>query len=660
MAFDTAVAKELTLATAQAFAGVNYLSGVNIDSTMKSNSDLAKLLPADQNSSVQAKVDSIFNKFTVFSYSALSSTNYKIEGHFIGYGSGLNAGVDKDALVIAKKAGLNADPSDSENYAKINELVSRYTSGKMMRNLSSNVVGANSTGTQVLRLSNPTAKQLVNWGGDESAKTPVGFQPYALTDFFYCTYYGKVPNNRLITLRRYPFPVGDSVRLSTTNVKKNAIPIAQAVTWFGSETGNQLSKLGVFSWDMPWKTIGVDDPQVIEGNEITMDALLGALTKVKGGDTLATAIKTAYTATGGSEDALKQLSGADVKLQDYMRNLYTTGPYWNRIYGPVNVVNQTSHRDRGMQKTNWQTTFPIKFSYKFRSFNGISPKIAALDLISNFLTLTYNDAQFLGQLNRYFEKTGLKFSPTVTEALGQILTSWGTTFNGNNADAYAKVMEAFSTGLTQVAANVTNDPLAVAQKTIQSTIMNKELLGAAMPAFVSVKSALSDRPIGEWHIVVGNPMNPIFVMGDLVCTDVKMEWDDELGPDDFPTGCSFTVTLKQGKPRDKSAIERMLNGGNSGLTRSEIPTSSEADTFGTMNNKTWNEVTNDNKSADEALQKAFDGLTKSDKDQFVKFRSRVNNAYNMKDPGAGSLTDTKSSMDNSILMLYYQRRYNKN
>jgi hypothetical protein len=317
-----------------------------------------------------------------------------------------------------------------------------------------------------------------------------------------------------------------------------------------------------------------------------------------------------------------------------------------------------------MQNGNWNTPFTLNFRYSFRSFNGMSPKIVALDLISNFINLTYNDAQFLGQLARYFPKTGLKMSPSTTEAFGKILTSWGTTYSGNNSDQFSTILQSMHDALEKVGSDIQNDTTNLIGRGLQTGLMSPSVLGKAIPELISVKAALSDRPIGEWHIVVGNPLNPIFVMGDLVCSSVEMKWDDELGPDDFPTGVSFSVTLKQGKPRDKTAIERMLNLGETKLTSGALRTSSADDTFGEANNKAWNEIqataAGDKGDQTETLNKFYANLTEGSgsKLRYDSFKKRFLTGYGIPDPKS---TDSKiSTIDDSLLLFYYQRQYGQN
>ena len=166
---------------------------------------------------------------------------------------------------------------------------------------------------------------------------------------------------------------------------------------------------------------------------------------------------------------------------------------------------------------------------------------------------------------------------------------------------------------------------------------------------------MSDRPVGEWHIVVGNPMQPIFVMGDLICVKTTAVFDEEIGPDDFPTGITFDVLLQQAKPRDKTAFERMLNQGEGSLTATRLnPPSSASDTFGEENNKRYKEITEatfTDENADPAL---------------YRYKDRVGLAYRYKTPGDagggrnGIDKDSKFSTNiDGVLNTYFRRNITK-
>lgn len=76
---------------------------------------------------------------------------------------------------------------------------------------------------------------------------------------------------------------------------------------------------------------------------------------------------------------------------------------------------------------------------------------------------------------------------------------------------------------------------------------------------------LSGSPTGSWHLTIGNPLNPIAMIGNLVLTTSEYKFNGPLGKDDFPTQLEVVVTLKSGRDRDKGDIENMFNAGRGRL-----------------------------------------------------------------------------------------------
>jgi len=91
---------------------------------------------------------------------------------------------------------------------------------------------------------------------------------------------------------------------------------------------------------------------------------------------------------------------------------------------------------------------------------------------------------------------------------------------------------------------------------------SKVIQASTMPSIHGMRALLTGEPVGNWHLTVGNPLNPIMVIGNLICTDMKVEVGEELGPDDFPTELKVVYTLEHGMPRDKSGIQSMFNRGS--------------------------------------------------------------------------------------------------
>ena len=625
-----------TLTTAQFFSSVNYLQKTAPLSDLKTATKFDQLTPG---------VDSLFNHFAVFRYVDNLLDKYEPDAHFVGYQLRHNFNNNKDDL---KKDIADLQSGGGFTAPQLNALQSGLQ--RSISNAGIRQIAAKDA------MSNPSAANIIKWSSTTSNATTLGYQPYAWTDFAYCKYYGKIPNNRLVTLRRYPFPVSDLLKGAN---QSPIIPMAQAVTWFGGESGNKLSGIGNWNWDMPWATLEVKEQQ-IDGNEVLVSDLTTILDGI--GGKFGTGLRKlldqviATAQLNNNEAKAAEISGMDEQIQSYIKTLYDAdkGPYWNRVYGPVNVVHKSSRRDRGIQNS-WGTQFTLKFHYQFRSFSGLSPKMAALDLISNFMALTFNDAQFLGQLARYFPRPGLKFDPTTTQVLTDLVLKWGKGELGTKEalGGLKKIVQAQSAVFGKLKDDLVNDPLKVVGTSINAFALDK--FKGVLPKILSVKSALSDRPVGEWHIVVGNPMQPIFVMGDLICVKTSAVFDEEIGPDDFPTGITFDVTLQQAKPRDKTAFERMLNQGEGSLTATRLnPPSSASDTFGEENNKRYKEITEatfTDENADPAL---------------YRYKDRVGLAYRYKTPGDagggrnGIDKDSKFSTNiDGVLNTYFRRNITK-
>jgi hypothetical protein len=452
------------------------------------------------------------------------------------------------------------------------------------------------------KMENPTASDIIRWSHGGTALSPV---PYSPQDFIWCKYYGKVPNNRMVTLRRYPMPIEDDIRIHKD--KAPAVPIAQAVTWYGSDIDNDLNKMLNISWGLNWsdRNSEVND---IAGNEISVEKIAEAagLTGPEK-QKIIDILKAQVFSENGTQDTLK-LSGYDTEIQEYIRAAYgSEGPYWNRILGPVNVVDKTLIRDRGFKDTT-QNPIIVKFEYSLRSHGGINPKIAFLDLLTNILSLTYNTAPFWGGGARYFQTTGvttpnfgmensildgdvpggLKEGAEYLAALAQkninSLVEFAKEIAGGT---YNKAGGGYDDEAIQEARRKLDTKFKTAADPISKMIAPR--LGKLMRKPLIYRAILDGRAVGEWHLTVGNPMNPIAMIGNLCLDNVEMKLGETLGIDDFPTEFSFTVTLKHGRPRAKQDIESMFNLGQGRMAFDQLaPPSSSLNSYGDSNTRKQN------------------------------------------------------------------------
>ena len=47
-------------------------------------------------------------------------------------------------------------------------------------------------------------------------------------------------------------------------------------------------------------------------------------------------------------------------------------------------------------------------------------------------------------------------------------------------------------------------------------------------------SLLTGDPTGAWYLTVGNPLNPIMMVGNLTCRETNVTFEGGLGVQDFP------------------------------------------------------------------------------------------------------------------------------
>lgn len=428
---------------------------------------------------------------------------------------------------------------------------------------------------------NPTTSSLISWGNND----PFERTPYSFSDFVFCKYWNIIPNNRLITLRRYSAPILDNLSFPGMEGEiggENIMfpPMATAVTYFGENTGNKLSDLLRFSTGYKWKDLDAD---VWEVTSQQIDA---------------GTVWDQYGPMGMIARAYSVLKQDDYNFAAHINNMaeppdpFLNGTYTNVILGPVDSINSVKMRDRGL--TFDMSNLKLTFEYCSRPIGGVNSKAAMLDILSNFLVLGSATAVFFGGALRFkvkqaafpFGNPDLMKKIYSGNATGAFKDMIGTlaSINGQDATnllgASASIIAQSAQGLSMIpgvkefaqkmsnAAGNPGDGTGYAnanEQTMgvngQNFIVGEVMKNVGIPYFLGMRSLLTGEPVGDWHLTVGNPLNPIALIGNLICKSVEIECNDELGPDDFPTEWKMTVSLEHGMPRDKTAIESMFNRG---------------------------------------------------------------------------------------------------
>ena len=458
----------------------------------------------------------------------------------------------------------------------------------------------------------PTTTTIIEYGNaDYKARTPYQFQ-----DFVFCKWWNKIPNNRLITLRRYTNPVLDNLENPSQNkdgIDEVFTPIVTAVSYFGDQTDNKLSEILKFSTGMKWGETSAG----IWGVEQENDGTLVKTTLENAGNEFGPYGKLLFGGLGSAIQGLDILENnvGDGMLENGLPpDPYENGPYANRIMGPVDRIDTVKKRDAGL---NFEMNgLKIHFDYVARPIGGINSKAVLLDILSNFLMMGSASAIFFGGAHR-FRMHGSRFPAMSEEGIRKMyrgdvkggLKTIGDRFanlSGNDITGDGLIGTILNAGkeLLSNLLDSLDNPLGMktegsstpqgenAAARVTKAIQEKIRKGLPLQYMRGMRALLVGEPVGEWHLTIGNPMNPIAMIGNLICTNIEVTFDDEagLGPDDFPLAFRVTVSLDHGMPRDRDAIQSIFNRGNGRIYESDIKTSANKES--TVDEQTGNNNNN--------------------------------------------------------------------
>lgn len=475
---------------------------------------------------------------------------------------------------------------------------------------------------------NPTAKMIIDTvSGTRSSGTipayldpssPYRGQVYNVKDFIFCKHYGIIPNNRMLTLRRFAYPTLDSLRILPPNPGKiklegekvsyeaedvgglrqrledkfgsenSTLPVAQAVTYFGDGTGNDLNSiLGIntglnFSYDTqePLKNEQTGDPGL-------MNSPFGDLIKsfIQSGNS--------NLDTESIDKLLGTLTSPQKNINALRRKLLdgaTTGdgPLSKKIFVNVNTVNQMMTRKQGFTGGAGESAFSLTFEYNLTSVGTINSKLLFLDLMTNLLSIGTDYGQFLSpELRLEQTSVGLGFpggakgyAKSIIDPIGYIKDQVSGILSEQNVNNIASAEGSLKNDIEK-ATNEIKQFIADPSKGIPKDGQFYKSI-AVMLSDLFLKKVyyqpimLSGYPVGEWHLVVGNPLNPIAMIGNLVCTNVSIKFNEDLGPDDFPTEITAVFKLSPGRQRHRGDWESMFNRGNGRLYLGQLVETTES------------------------------------------------------------------------------------
>lgn len=399
-----------------------------------------------------------------------------------------------------------------------------------------------------------SVKELVN----ASENGMMGQATYSYSDFMYCKHLGRVSNNYMITLRRFPLPVDDFIGAEMIDPEDRKITSAMQassigcmVTWMGV-SGNELSNILNYTVSMPFKSKEAE----LQNNQADADTNDGILNGIFSmfDQTYQKQYQEGYAGTAANKILGNTMFGT-------MGNPpYTEAKRYrdqNKLYGPVDGIKSTYMRGEG--GLTFDQSFSLVFEYELRSYNGINGRQAMLDLLSNILNVVYTTGTFWGGGYVGFgaHQSNIFANLNIFKARGGA-TEFLSAFWQDAQDIGGKVKN--SVGGGDFKSTVKN--ILQQFNNIGGMLMSGMLNKLGRPQKTFYNSLLSPAPIGFWHVTIGNPRHPIMSIGNMILKNAKIEHNGPLGLDDFPTKLKVTVSLDRGKPRDLRDIERLYMQGN--------------------------------------------------------------------------------------------------
>lgn len=428
----------------------------------------------------------------------------------------------------------------------------------------------------------------------ESAKKEsiLGQAKYKYADFAFCKDLG-MPNNRLITLRKFSTPVGDYIfRASAVRNKtednsggsgdgkrdkytpfNTPADVGRMCCYFDTDD-NKLEDILKYNFSGSWKNMEakIDKQPSQENDHVTpVGSVLNMLNP-----SMNTSIANGFSGSSNHLIGRAFNSWFGWNTQAYHDNKVLTNYDEHKIYTPRNTV-QSMHKYEG--NLQFKHEFTLVFSYKLRGYQNINPKSAMLDLLANIFATTYFRGSFWGGRN---EIIGAQPNKSGWNKANQLIDKFGDMADGliasleNGTFDFSSLLGSLGNSLGQVVDYVKNalsnpiDTLKEGAQAVGKVIKDNKIPAAVKglvknqlgrPEIYAFQSLLDGSNTGLWHVTIGNPFNPIAVMGNLIITDVQVQHLGPLGIDDFPTELKVTVSLKHSRPRDAVAMERMYTKG---------------------------------------------------------------------------------------------------
>jgi len=417
-------------------------------------------------------------------------------------------------------------------------------------------------------------KPLPNYYADKVYdKLPSSANPYIIAeaDFAYLTNLGVYPLNRMWVLRR--FQEGNTVPdnlLDWGGEKEPPQPISTVVGWINPDDENFFN----VSFNEEWV---VTNSRVDEVLSEMLDKEFHFKTE-------------AVASIPGWSQGL---------LMGFLKKMGMTNFDSTHIpMGNPDVLQQAATRLTDPNSTSYglksDVSFDLKTSYEQKFIGEIDPGSAMLDILRNLTRMGSSDVIYFSHDNDFFK--------SIREAShqGNDASLWGKvilTLITNFVEAIGELFDDMSSSLGKEAPKKTtltqgkNESKEDFDKRKEDDRnKNKSELGKAtaekslMTSTLNTVKGLIDTVLGStaakwkwplkggmgvmtgenttpWHLTIGNPTSPFVSLGNVIVSNINVDFKNELGFNDIPNKIDITIKLKQGRDMGAQEIFAMFNNG---------------------------------------------------------------------------------------------------
>jgi hypothetical protein len=380
----------------------------------------------------------------------------------------------------------------------------------------------------------------------------IGTTKISYGDFLFCKKLNGYPNNRMVILRRFADPVDDDLFESTTT-NTSQEPISVMVTWFDDfpvqidygETWSEI-EAGVFA------TIASTAQSLLAPGKALWNSISKTFTGIGSTDVLSKV--TSGLAMGKAEDGQNISNPWALSIwYDFLEEQFEENDVF---FAGKNILPQANPnlirqaRYRAPMSLKSSIKMNLTFQYVLRSVNNIDPHVAMHNIIANGIRMGTSTSTTVYPSSI----SGTKLGGAV-EDLAQ----------GKIGDAIGKVIDEVSKFINIKFGEATGQGDEVGETTnTNNTSENNfpsKLLSLYRFRLVAALQADTGTPSGVWHATIGNPLNPIISVGDLIVTGIDMKMNNELSYNDFPTEVTFNVKVESARTRGAQELERIFNAG---------------------------------------------------------------------------------------------------